>query len=249
MPERTPLGPATRNELQADTEAQFVYPGVETLEAMAEAVNYNAFLLGLITAHATLQDDILDFGAGTGLLAQPLSAAGYRVTCVEPDNELRARLRAARCAAHASLDTLPQQYFDVIYTFNVVEHIADDANAVAALAARLKPGGRLLVYVPAFQLLYGSMDRQVGHFRRYRKAGLRQLLASAGLAVNSVRYMDSLGFFAALLFRFVGNDRGEINRRGLVVFDRCVFPLSRRLDRVTGGWFGKNLFAVASRRD
>jgi SAM-dependent methyltransferase len=231
---------------QIDAEAPFAYSGVAALETMAEAVNYNAFLLGLITARVNSNDWILDFGAGTGTLARPLAAAGYRVTCVEPDDDLRSGLSAAGLTADASLSFSSNEQFDAIYTFNVLEHIADDASTVAALSARLKRGGRLLVYVPAFQILYSSMDRKVGHFRRYRKAQLRQAIQSAGLKVDSIGYVDSLGFFAALLFRLIDNDRGTINRRGLIAYDRCVFPLSRRLDRLTGRWFGKNMFAVAS---
>ena len=233
--------------MQTDGRTPFAYSGVATLEAMAEAVNYNTFLLGLVTAQVNADDDILDFGAGTGALARPLIAAGYRVTCVEPDNKLRAGLEAAGFAAHASLSMCPDEQFDAIYTFNVLEHIADDAGALAALSQRLKPGGRLLVYVPAFQVLYSSMDRLVGHFRRYRKSGLRQAIGAAGLRVDSIGYVDSLGFFAGLLFRAIGNDQGTINRRGLIAYDRGAFPLSRRVDRLTGRWLGKNLFAVARR--
>jgi hypothetical protein len=81
------------------------YSGTENLEIMEEALNYNAFLQGLIVAHARLDQEILDFGAGT--LARPLSACGYRITCVEPDVGLRARLEASGLVAHPTLDAIP----------------------------------------------------------------------------------------------------------------------------------------------
>src|SRR5829696_8866736 len=124
IPQASPPAPMT----QTDTEAPFAYSGVAALETMAEAVNYNAFLLDLITARVNLNDRILDFGAGTGTLARPLAAAGYRVTCVEPDDDLRSVLSAAGFTAHASLSLCANEQFDVIYTFNVLEHIADDAS-------------------------------------------------------------------------------------------------------------------------
>jgi SAM-dependent methyltransferase len=226
------------------TAAAVGYSGADNLEVMAEARNYNAFLQRLITAHLGPADEVLDFGAGIGELARPLAEAGYRVRCVEPDAGLQARLTSLGLAAVPSLEALADQSFDVIYTVNVLEHIADDAAAVAALRARLKPGGRLLVYVPAFPVLYSSMDRKVGHLRRYRRPGLAALLRQAGLTVESIRYHDCLGFGASLLFRALGSD-GAINRRALIAFDRFVFPLSRLLDTVAGRWFGKNLFAVA----
>lgn len=220
------------------------YSGADNLEIMEAAVRYNAFLRGLVTARAGRGDEILDFGAGAGTLARPLAAEGFRVACVEPDDTLRARL--AGLPAYAEL---PADRFDLIYSFNVLEHIADDSGTVEALRDRLKPGGRLLIYVPAFPVLFGSMDRKVGHLRRYRRAGLAGLVSAAGLRVETARYQDCLGFFAALAFRWFGNDTGAIDEGALVAYDRFVFPLSRALDRWFGGWFGKNLMVVARRDD
>src|SRR4029077_4273414 len=98
-----------------------------------------------------------------------------------------------------------------------------------------------------FPILFSALDRKVGHFRRYRHAGLAALLSLAGLRIERIAYQDCLGFAATLLFKLVGNDDGTINRRALILFDRCVFPLSRFLDRFTGRWVGKNLLAVARR--
>jgi SAM-dependent methyltransferase len=225
------------------------YGGVDNLEIMEEAANYNRFLLSLVTARVRPGDALLDFGAGGGILARPLAAAGYHIRCVEPDDCLRARLEAIGLAAHATLAEIPENSIDLIYTVNVLEHIADDAAAVAALRARLRLGGLLIVYVPAFPLLYSSMDRKVGHVRRYRRAGLAALLRQAGLAVEQVYHQDTLGFAAALLFKLFGNARGTLDRRSLVLYDRYGFPISRRLDWCASRWFGKNLFAVARRDD
>jgi SAM-dependent methyltransferase len=227
--------------------AASAYSGVDSLEVMDEAVNYNAFLRGLVTARGRPGDRILDFGAGSGMMALPLAAAGCDVRCVEPDGGLRSRLRAGGLDAHAAIDAIPPDSLDLIYTLNVLEHIPDDLAAVRALRERLKPGGRLLVYVPAFPILYSSMDRKVGHVRRYRRAELETLLRRGGFAVERVRYQDSLGFAATLAFKLAGNDSGAINRRALVAYDRLVFPLSRRLDCLFGLWFGKNLLALAHR--
>jgi SAM-dependent methyltransferase len=223
------------------------YTGIENLEVMAEAVNYNAFLGDLVLRHAGPQDRLLDFGAGAGALALPVAAAGHPVTCVEPDATLRARLAEAGLTAHANLDPVPLASLDLIYTVNVLEHIDDDLGTVSGLRDRLRPGGRLVVYVPAFPVLYSSMDRKVGHLRRYRRAGLGDLLRCAGLAIERLAYQDSVGFLAALAFAALGNKDGTINRPALIAYDRCVFPLSRRLDRVAGRCFGKNLVGVARR--
>jgi SAM-dependent methyltransferase len=213
---------------------------------MEAAVNYNAFLQSLLSSELSRGDDILDFGAGCGTLATPLVAMGRRVVCVEPDSGLRTRLAAMGMETQASIADVDEQ-FDVIYTFNVLEHIDDDHEAVLALSGRLKPGGKLLVYVPAFPALYSSLDRRVGHFRRYTKDGLVAVVRAAGFQIVRVNYCDSLGFLATLLFKLIGGSSGTINRSGLVAYDRLAFPLSRALDSVAGRWLGKNLYLVARR--
>lgn len=224
------------------------YTGVENLETMAEAVNYNAFLHGLV---ADLQRDrpgaLLDFGAGNGLFADAARAQAKVLTCIEPDAGLRARLAQRGHVALADLSSVSDGSQDAIYSLNVLEHIEDDAAALADLHRVLRPGGRLLLYVPAFAVLYTAMDRKVGHHRRYRCGELRRLLDAAGFVTTDLRYVDSLGFFATLAFRLLGNDDGTINRRALILYDRLVFPLSRGLDRICGQLFGKNALAFASK--
>lgn len=221
------------------------YAGCDNLEVMEEAVNYNRYLLHTITRQIRPGDRVLDFGAGAGTFARPLAERGIALRCVEPDDGLRQRLRQSGLDAAADLAEIADASIDVIYTLNVLEHIADDRATAAALAARLAPGGRLIVYVPAFPILFSAMDRKVGHHRRYRRQGLRRLLTEAGLAVERIGYVDCLGFAAALLYRVVGDGGGEINRTALVAYDRFVFPVSRALDGLFHPWLGKNLLARA----
>ena len=76
---------------------------------------------------------------------------------------------------------------------------------------------------------------------------LVQIVRQAGLQVEAARYADSLGFLAALVYRFAGDDSGVISPRSVRVYDRFLFPLSRRVDHLTLGSFGKNVLVVASK--
>lgn len=221
------------------------YSGIDNLEMMEEAHRYNAFLRHIVESVIRPGDRVLDFGAGTGVLARPLVISGCHLCCVEPDPELRVRLKASGIVAEATLDAIPCESLDTIYTVNVLEHIDDDAGTVAALTQRLRRGGSLLVYVPAFPALYSSMDRKVGHVRRYRRSELTRMLRNAGLTIERVRYCDCLGFLASLIFKQIGSDDGTIDRSALLAYDRYVFPLSRTLDRLADRCFGKNLLAIA----
>jgi SAM-dependent methyltransferase len=227
--------------------APSAYTGIENLEVMSEAENYNRFLLSLITARLKPGDRVLDFGAGNGTFALPLQQRQVDILCVEPDPTLGTLLQRAGLRRCVDLGDIADGSIDFVYTFNVLEHIADDRGVVRLLAQKLTPGGRLLVYVPAFPLLFSAMDRKVGHLRRYRRRGLVSLLEGAGLRLREVRHVDSLGFAAALLFRAFGNDGGAINRTALRLYDRLIFPASRAVDRLSWRWLGKNLMAVAER--
>jgi SAM-dependent methyltransferase len=223
------------------------YSGIEHLDVMACANRYNGALLADIQRVCPEGTRILDFGAGCGTFSRGLRERGYEVECLEPDPQLSQRLRAAGFRTHASLDDLAEPRFGAIILLNVLEHIAEDQALLKQLYARLAPAGLLYIYVPAFMCLYSSMDKKVGHFRRYTRAGLAELVAGCGFEVLTARYADSLGFFVTLLFKLIGNKSGAISRRSIVFYDRFVFPLSRALDSLAGPLLGKNV-ALAARK-
>ena len=226
------------------------YTGVGNLEVMDCAVKYQRFLTGLLTVAAGppgTERVIADFGAGTGTFAHAARSLGWQVTCVELDPALQARLRADGFSVAASFDEISPRSLDFLYSYNVLEHIEDDESVVRAFHRLLKPGAQLLLYVPAFALLYGPMDRHVGHVRRYRRKGLADLIQSAGFTVQMCCYADSIGFAAALAYRFIGDSSGQLNKRSVKAYDRFVFPVSRSLDRFTHNLFGKNLVLIARR--
>lgn len=220
--------------------------GTENLEVMAEAKNYNAWLLAMTKNALSGTRRVLEFGAGTGQFAVSIAEAGYSIAAVEPDERARALLTQMGLEAHADLSNIPDRSIDAIYTLNVLEHIPDDVAALRELHRCLKPGGVLFVYVPAFMFLFTAMDRHVGHVRRYTRSILIERVAATGFKVESSRYADCLGFFATLGYRALGSADGEINRTMLRVFDRFVFPASRVLDFLTGAAFGKNIWLKAS---
>jgi SAM-dependent methyltransferase len=221
------------------------YTGIDNLEVMKEAENYNRFLVDLVTAQARPQDRIVDFGAGAGTFALPVTAAGHAVCCVENDAVLIERLHSLGLPVRSDLAQFDDASVDYLYSLNVLEHIADDAKVVDLWFRKLRPGGRVLVYVPAFDLLFSSMDRKVGHQRRYRLRGLSAILRASGFSIHTARYADSLGFLATLLFKLVGSDSGDIDRGALKFYDRVLFPISCALDVLVGAVVGKNVYVVA----
>lgn len=221
------------------------YSGCDNLEIMREAVNYNRFLLDLIIPPIADSNLIVDFGAGSGTFAFPIAAISNRLVCVETDSRLSEYLSSHGLAVVSNLDLLEDSSVDYLYSLNVLEHIADDLSTVKLWMKKLRPGGHLFVYVPAFQVLFSGMDRKVGHLRRYTKSILVATLAQAGFCVTESKYADSLGFLATLLYKAFGDTNGHLNIRMLKAYDSWIFPISRSLDLIFSSTVGKNVYARA----
>ena len=142
--------------------------GTENLEIMAEAKNYNAWLLAMIWDAIAGKHRVLDFGAGTGQFALPIARAGRSVVAVEPEERTRRLLVDGGLEVHADLSAIPDQSIDAVYTLNVLEHIFDDLAALHQLRRCLKPGGVLFIYVPAFMLL---SPQWIGAWARFADMG------------------------------------------------------------------------------
>ncbi len=224
------------------------YQGIDNLDVLDDAVRYNRFLVDEVVHSASGCAGALDFGAGTGSLSVLVRERGLKVVCVEPDPRLRNRLAELGFDVYADVAAVSDQSQELIYSLNVLEHIEDDEAALQALYGRLRPGGRCLLYVPAFQILFSSMDRKIGHYRRYRRHGLVEIATKAGFVVERVEYADSMGFFVTLLYKVIGSRRGDVSSASVRVYDRFIFPVSRVLDRLgCSRVFGKNLLVVMRR--
>lgn len=210
---------------------------------LKEARNYNRWLTGqVIAAKPPRAAKITDLGAGRGTFAEMLRARGLEIDCVEPDPENQVILRESGFSVQASMDEHEAESIDYVYTLNVLEHVPADEELVRAVFSRLRRGGRLFIFVPAFPILWSRLDDHVEHQRRYRRGPMVAMLCRAGFAVERARYADCLGFFAALFFG--RSAEVEISPRNIRIYDRLLFPVSRFLDPMLGHFFGKNLAVI-----
>ena len=137
---------------------------------------------------------VLNAGCGSGELSLLLAAEGHQVVGIDPGVEYiqLARKRAAGRFANcqfvvSSIENYCGRDFDAVISTDVLEHIQDDRTAFGCLVNLVKPGGQLLVSVPAGQWLFGYHDEQLGHYRRYSANTLRQLVSDS-CRVQRVRY-------------------------------------------------------------
>jgi 2-polyprenyl-3-methyl-5-hydroxy-6-metoxy-1,4-benzoquinol methylase len=223
------------------------YTGTDLLEVLAEIKNYNTYLANLVANRVPPSDRIVDFGAGIGTFAKILRERGYTVECVELDDKLSAQLSAAGFKTCQTLASYSDGSIPVIYTYNVLEHIEDDETVIRELWRKLKPGGQLIVYVPANEFLWTSLDDKVRHFRRYTRGEMRHKLIAAGFKNPTVSYADILGVPAALAYRLIDPGDGRIDPDKARFYDRWLFPTSRRLDYIFKYVTGKNVVAIVTK--
>ena len=223
------------------------YSGKENLNAMKLARNYNAYLLDVIQGHLQPQSSVLDFGAADGFFATQVAKLATNVVCIETDPQFASDLSNMGFETHMDLSKCGGEKFDLVYSLNVLEHIENDMATLREIRRTMKNNAKLILYVPACPALFSAMDRSVGHYRRYKKSELRKKLNESGFLISQVRHVDSLGFFAALLYKLVGPKSGGVTPDSISLYDQYVFPASKLMDNLFSPFFGKNILAIANK--
>jgi glycosyltransferase involved in cell wall biosynthesis len=175
--------------------------GYTTLRRVEALKRYNAFTWDMMRPFVGRR--ILEVGSGTGSITRYL-ASREKVVATDldpqyvellqrtfggkPNVEVRS-LDLSRLAE----DGFAPQSFDTIVCSNVLEHIEDDRAALRAMRNLLVPGGRVILIIPALQVLHGAIDRAIGHYRRYNRREIAEKLAAAGLTAEHVSYFNLLG--------------------------------------------------------
>jgi glycosyltransferase involved in cell wall biosynthesis len=175
--------------------------GFTTLRRVEGLRRYNRFMWELLEPFVGRR--ILEIGSGTGLMTRYLAARG-RLTATDLDAEY-VELLGRTFAGNPNVDVrqldlarlgddgVPTAAYDTVVCSNVLEHIADDEAALAAMRRTLVPGGRVVLVVPALKGLYGEIDRAIHHHRRYARAEIETKLRAAGLDVEHVSAFNLLG--------------------------------------------------------
>ena len=199
------------------------------LENLARAERLADWIFEQFRPH--VRGAVAEIGAGIGTYSERIRAHGVDdLLLIEPEPSCAARLRAS--FDNVAEETLPDAPSlrpagrDFVVALNAIEHIEDDGAAVATMAGALRPGGVLTLLVPAHPRLYGRLDRQYGHHRRYTRAGLRAVVERAGLEVVDLYRFNALGILG-----WVAKNRTRepsLDPRSLRAYER-ILPLYRAL--------------------
>jgi SAM-dependent methyltransferase len=216
----------------------------------ADQRRYRAFQLSLIEPHCG--PTVLEVGAGLGeFTAQLRRLDRHVVTDVDPEAVAALATRFAdRPEVETHVFDLAEGAVDLgspvstVVAINVLEHLDDDTGALRALADMTEPGGRVVLWVPAYMQLFGDFDRAVGHVRRYTPRTMTAAIHAAGLGAELVMPVNLLGGIAWWATVRRGGVRAP-NPRLVRTYDRFVVPFTRALERRVRPPFGQSVLAVA----
>ncbi len=201
---------------------------------------------------------LLDVGAGNGLILKFFKSVGYEIHGVELEQELVENMRRDPALNGVDIrqgsitEMKGDASYDVVIASDVIEHIKDDITALKNLWSFVRPGGQLVITVPAFQFLYGKRDKAWGHFRRYDRALMKDHIAQAGLdRIGEMKmcYWNIIGFFVYGFYeKILGRPINETMRKSnspLSRFVRGVLDAILRIEELIGGLpFGLTLVCV-----
>lgn len=196
-----------------------------------------------------LGDTVLELGAGIGTLSGRLMGRRVRYVAVERDplylHALQNRfLRTPTVEVRSAPE--PGERYDTVLCLNQIEYAEDPAAEIKRAAACVKPGGRLIVLAPQGRLLFGSLDRKIGHKDRFSRRELESLISGAGLQVEQTKQLNRIS--TPLWWLSSRVLRAETLRKPfLKIFDKTVW-LWRLLNPALP-WSGLSLIAVSRRPD
>lgn len=221
-----------------------------SLESMNQAIWYNQWTFRKIAKY--LKGNILEVGCGTGNFTKSLVKYGNVWTIdIDPHfiketaRSLNKKVKIGYGDIEKGKYFFKKKHFDTIVCFNVLEHIENDKIAVENLNKLLNKGGILLLIVPAHPLLFGSLDTHVGHFRRYVKEKLLELLKSYNFEIISFKRINFLG---ALGWWFTGKilKRTYIEANKISLFNK-IAPFVLPVEDVFGTPIGTSILIVSQK--
>lgn len=180
--------------------------GLSTLETISRANKFNQWMFDTIYPYC--KGRILEIGSGIGNISQFFVDAKAFITLSDIRENYCSQLKDRFSDASTLEDVIllnlidpdfERKYanykntFDTVFALNVVEHIKDDVLALKNCKFLLKDGGTLLILVPAYQSLYCSFDRELGHYRRYTRKTLSNVFEENHFKIDHYRYFNSVG--------------------------------------------------------
>lgn len=227
---------------------------LEIQRRLAYAKNYNDWLFSQIEGYAF--NRILEVGCALGNFTKKIInrefvcvidiEEGYIKTIKDAFKNI-ANFKAFKYdISSPEVRELKQERFDTIICLNVLEHIEKDRTALENMYYLLQEGGYLCLVVPAFQSIFGEMDKTDNHYRRYTKKQILEKVEKTGFNVINTKYINTLGFFGWWFNGKIMKKR-FIPFRQTLLFDKIV-PMISFVEGFLNLPFGQSLVLIAKKQ-
>jgi hypothetical protein len=223
------------------------------LEGLAEAVNHRRWFSGLATKY--LGDNPIEISSGFGDYAAEWLPAVKNFTCTEAESDRLTALKERFAdnpnveVRHLLLPSDEKADHSALVTYNVLEHIEEDVEALRSMGQLVRPGAPIVVIVPAFPFAMSHVDIATGHVRRYTKKSMREAMTKAGLIPERIQYVNSLGligyYMATSVFKLTPKKSDKPGGGMVLWYDKWVAPMTQFLERFIRPPFGQSVLAIA----
>jgi 2-polyprenyl-3-methyl-5-hydroxy-6-metoxy-1,4-benzoquinol methylase len=234
-----------------DNFKEFDFEGEENLRAIAEADKFNEWMYQQVVPHCT--GKILEIGSGIGNISYFFDRDGMDIDLSDIREQYRSYLKKSfEKRAVLDMDIVADGFtemhgdklgtYDAVFALNVVEHIKDDKLAIENMIKLLKPGGKIIILVPAYQWLYNGFDVALEHFKRYTKSRLLGIFPPTGAKLIRSWYFNFAGIFGWFLV-------GSVMKKKLIPESNMklynvLTPIFKIADKVVLNKMGLSVIAV-----
>lgn len=233
--------------------------GLETLETIAAADNFNRWMYETVVRH--LQPGrVIEVGSGIGNISQLFLDSGWEITLSDIRENYCGYLEETFSGrpglqdivqldlVHPEFDTVYSDQlgqYDNLYALNVIEHIEDDTLALRNCYKLLRPGGRMVILVPAYQWLYNQFDENLYHYRRYTRRSMGAAFLRAGIRIRETFHFNAIGIAGW----FVSGSllRKETIPSGQMKLYNTLVPAFRLVDQVLLRQIGLSVVVVGEK--
>jgi len=230
--------------------------GLDTMhKVICELKNYHLWVFSRIKPF--LQAPILEIGPGWGQLSAFLIREKYEYYAIDNDFNVIKRLKSVFAKHNHRFindDIFSPSFINnlsikpnTIIMLNVLEHIETDAHFLTKLH-NLFPNSSIVIQVPAMPFIYGNMDKQAGHFRRYSMHSIRKVVETANYRISDIFYFNAIGaitwFISTKIIRL--NLKGQKTEYFIRFNDKFIIPISQKIDFLLNRLFGQSIILLGN---
>ncbi len=218
---------------------------VAALESVIFAENYNNYIFNLILGNIHGQR-VIDYGAGYGNFCVYLKSKNKDVVAIEVNKEAIQKLEESNITNYKNLEQLKIKYNTAV-SLNVLEHIDDDLSVLKELSSYVESDGKIILYLPASQIIWSELDELVNHKRRYSRKSIEKLAMNSDLKINKIISVDFIGWVVVLFSKLL-HIKLDFSKNKIVFYDKFIFKYFKHLDVIFKWVIGKNLLIVLSKK-